>query len=93
MNALWLLSGLVKRDVYHRSEGWALFVLRIVVAVVAMVLAVSWMNVETEIWFDMSVWERITKLLALVVVGIVSYFIVLLLSGMKLRALVKGLGD
>ncbi|WP_068749806.1 murein biosynthesis integral membrane protein MurJ, partial [Oleiphilus sp. HI0123] len=49
MNALWLLSGLVKRDVYHRSEGWALFVLRIVVAVVAMVLAVSWMNVETEI--------------------------------------------
>lgn len=93
MNALWLLSGLVKRDVYHRSEGWALFVLRIVVAVVVMVLAVSWMNVETEIWFDMSVWERITKLLALVVVGIVSYFIVLLLSGMKLRALVKGLGD
>lgn len=93
MNALWLLNGLVKRDVYHRSAGWPLFLLRILVAVGVMVAAVIWMNVETVIWFDMSLWERVLKLLSLVLVGVLSYFAVLLLSGLNLKSLVKGLGD
>jgi putative peptidoglycan lipid II flippase len=93
MNALWLLNGLVKRDVYHRSAGWPLFILRILVAVGVMVVAVLWMNVETHIWFDMTLWERSLKLISLVMVGVLSYFAVLLLSGLNLKSLVKGLGD
>ena len=93
MNALWLLHGLVKREVYHRGSGWLLFVLRIALAVVVMVMTVMWMNVDINVWFDMSLWERVLKLLCLVVVGVISYFSVLMLSGMNLKSLVKGLGD
>ena len=93
MNALWLLNGLVKRNVYRRSAGWALFLCRIFLAVLVMVLAVVWINVETHIWFDMTLWERVLKLLSLVLVGVVSYFVVLQLTGMNLKKLVKGLAD
>ncbi len=93
MNALWLLNGLVKRNVYRRSAGWALFLCRIFLAVLVMVLVVVWINVETHIWFDMTLWERLLKLLSLVLVGVVSYFVVLQLTGMNLKKLVKGLAD
>jgi putative peptidoglycan lipid II flippase len=93
MNALWLLSGLVKRDVYHRSLGWLLFSVRIGVAVAVMVFAVLWMNVETVVWFDMTLWERVVKLLGLVLVGVIVYFSVLILSGMNIKQLVKGVGE
>tara|TARA_R110002072_G_scaffold101568_1_gene223667 strand:+ start:31879 stop:33501 length:1623 start_codon:yes stop_codon:yes gene_type:complete len=90
MNALWLLSGLIKRNVYMRSAGWGLFSLRIILANGFMLALVYYMNPTTLEWFAMSVWQRCGWLSALVLAGVAIYFIVLLLSGMKLKALLRG---
>jgi putative peptidoglycan lipid II flippase len=90
MNALWLLSGLVKRDVYHRSPGWGLFGLRILLANVVMVALIFWLNPPTLEWFAMSVWQRCSELALLVAAGMASYFVILLGSGMKLKAMLRG---
>jgi putative peptidoglycan lipid II flippase len=84
---------LVKRDVYHRSEGWLKFSVRILFASIIMVVVVLWMNSETSVWFEMTVWERVMELSILVLVGVSVYFGVLLLSGMNLKRLIKGVSD
>lgn len=91
MNALWLLSGLVKRDVYMRSPGWGLFTLRILLANSLMIAVVYYLNPTTLMWFDMTVWERSGQLALLVFTGVGLYFLALILSGMKLKALLKGI--
>ena len=89
MNALWLLSGLIKRDVYHKSAGWGMFVLRILVANLTMLALVTFFNPSTTDWFAMTAWERAGQLAGLVFLGLASYFVVLVLSGMKLKTLFK----
>jgi putative peptidoglycan lipid II flippase len=91
MNALWLLSGLIKRDVYMRSAGWGLFTLRILLANGLMIGLVYYLNPTTPEWFDMTVWERSGQLALLVFSGVGLYFLALILSGMKLKALLKGI--
>tara|TARA_R110001599_G_scaffold55327_1_gene153120 strand:+ start:4108 stop:5733 length:1626 start_codon:yes stop_codon:yes gene_type:complete len=91
MNALWLLSGLIKRDVYMRSVGWGLFTLRILLANGLMIGLVYYLNPTTPEWFDMTVWERSGQLALLVFSGVGLYFLALILSGMKLKALLKGI--
>lgn len=91
MNALWLLSGLIKRDVYMRSAGWGLFTLRILLANGLMIALVYYLNPTTPVWFDMTVWERSGQLAMLVCAGIGLYFLALILSGMKLKVLLKGI--
>jgi putative peptidoglycan lipid II flippase len=90
MNALWLLSGLIKRDVYMRSAGWGLFALRILLANALMIALVYYLNPGTLEWFDMSAWARAGQLSLLVFAGVGLYFAVLILSGMNLKALLKG---
>lgn len=90
MNAFWLLSGLIKRDVYTRSSGWGLFSLRILLANILMIGIIYYMNPSTELWFAMSGLERSYELLILVLAGVVIYFSSLILSGMKLKAMLRG---
>jgi putative peptidoglycan lipid II flippase len=91
MNAFWLLSGLIKRDVYVRSKGWGLFSVRILFANSLMIALVYYLNPATLAWFDMTVWERSGQLSLLVVSGIGLYFLALILSGIRLKALLKGI--
>jgi putative peptidoglycan lipid II flippase len=90
LNAIWLLRGLVKRNIYHKRQGWALFAIRILVANVVMVVLIQYLNVPIEQWFEMSVLTRCWQLGLLVVVGVASYFLVLVLSGLNLKKLVSG---
>ena len=90
MNALWLLSGLVKRDVYHKSPGWGLFALRIMLANILMIALIYWLNPPTLEWFEMTLWQRCAELSLLVVLGLASYFVVLLGSGLNLKAMLRG---
>ena len=90
MNALWLLSGLIKRDVYKRGAGWGLFVLRVLLANSLMIAFVYYMNPVTSDWFNMSALERSAQLGILVFSGVGLYFLALLLSGMNLKSLLKG---
>ena len=90
MNALWLLSGLMKRDVYMKSAGWGLFSIRMMIANGFMIAVVYYLNPSTPEWFLMPVWERSGWLTLLVFSGVATYFLALLLSGMKLKAMLRG---
>jgi len=90
MNALWLLRGLIKKDVYHRSKGWGIFTLRIVLANIALVLLIFWLNEPTLNWFEKDVLARCWALGQLVAYGVGIYFIVLLGSGLNLKRMLSG---
>jgi putative peptidoglycan lipid II flippase len=90
MNALWLLHGLVNQNVYRRSKGWGVFILRILLANVVMVALICWLQIPIESWFEMGVWARVSALTQLVVFGVSTYFIVLLLSGLNLKRMLGG---
>jgi len=90
MNALWLLRGLIKKDVYHRSKGWGIFTLRIMLANIALVLLIFWLNEPTLNWFEKDVLARCWALGQLVAYGVGIYFIVLLGSGLNLKRMLSG---
>ena len=89
MNALWLLNGLVRQKVYRKGSGWGLFSLRIILACIVLVVLIDWLQVPTQSWFLMGVWERVSALAQLVVFGVVAYFMTLVLSGLNLKKMLQ----
>jgi len=89
MNALWLLHGLVRQKVYRKGAGWGLFSLRIILACIVLVLLIDWLQVPTQSWFLMGVWERVGALAQLVVFGVAAYFMTLILSGLNLKKMLQ----
>jgi len=90
MNALWLLRGLVKSNVYRKSAGWALFFFRIVLANVVMMSILYWLQTPIALWFEMDALARCYSLGILVAVGVSVYFAVLLMSGLNLKRMFSG---
>jgi len=93
MNALWLLHGLMKANVYRKSAGWALFAFRIVIANVVMISLIYWLQIPIERWFEMDALARCYSLGKIVVLGVAVYFMVLLLSGLNIRRMFTGVSD
>lgn len=85
LNAGLLYYQLRKQEIYQPQPGWAIFLLRILVALVVMggVLTVT-MGSDT-LWLEHSTIQRIIHLLWVVLAGMTSYFAVLWLSGLRLR--------
>ena len=85
LNAGLLYYQLRKQEIYQPQPGWAIFLLRILVALVVMggVLTVT-MGSDT-LWLEHSTTQRIIHLLWVVLAGMTSYFAVLWLSGLRLR--------
>jgi putative peptidoglycan lipid II flippase len=84
LNAALLLYGLVKRGAYRAQPGWALFGLRLSVALLALGI-VLWfaMGAETS-WLAMAKLERLWRLMAIVLAGVAAYFVALRLAGIRL---------
>ena len=86
LNAALLFAGLRRRGVYHPKAGWAVFALRLALALAALGVFLAW----TEARFD---WialrsapaERIVALAAIIAGGASIYFAVLFLAGMRPR--------
>ncbi|MCH2158901.1 MAG: murein biosynthesis integral membrane protein MurJ [Oleiphilaceae bacterium] len=89
LNAICLLVVLKRQGVYKSGNGWFVFVIRLLGAVVAMVLVVSYLNSPTQEWLVWDVWQRISTIGLLVICGIFSYFIVLLCLGLNLKNMLK----
>ena len=53
INASWLLTGLIRREVYRPAPGWGLFVLRLAVAAGALGAALWWAQGAID-WLDRS---------------------------------------
>ncbi len=85
LNAGLLYWQLRRANMFQPQSGWLSFLLKLSVALVAMVaallLALHWMPA----WAEGDMLWRLTRLAGLVVLGVVSYFAVLLVLGFRLR--------
>ena len=83
LNAWLLFNGLRKRGVYRPLAGWAGFAWRVGIALTVLA-AVLWLGMgETEDWLRAGALERVLRLSALVLAGIVSYFATLFALGFR----------
>ena len=90
VNALWLLLGLKARGAYTPSPGWTLFLLQVVAASCLLAAFLMWAASRVN-WldFDGHALERVGLMAGFVVVAVGLYFLILLLSGVKLRQFVR----
>ncbi len=90
VNATWLLLGLKKLGSYHPEPGWAAYVLRVGLGCVAMGL-LQWQLAARLDWIALGTHEvhRALFMAASLAGSAVVYFTVLMLAGMKLRALAR----
>ena len=87
-NALALFVGLLRRGIYRPAAGWGKFLLRLVLAVLAMAAFLILANARLD-WYALQATPmvRIGWLLGLVAAGGAIYGAVLLLAGMRPRDL------
>ena len=85
LNASLLFYQLRRHGIYQPQPGWALFLLKIVVGILAM-SAVLWFGMGSEeAWLQQHFTTRIAQLSGLVLVGAAAYFISLTLLGIRLK--------
>lgn len=87
VNMALLYRGLHIADVYKCSKQTLMFVLRLVVAGGVMVYMVRWQLPELSLWLEWSLMERILVLAALIGAGGVTYLIVAIILGVRVRHL------
>jgi putative peptidoglycan lipid II flippase len=85
LNAGLLYWRLRKADMFKPQPGWLKFILKLAAALLAMVAALLLVMHYLPAWSDGDMLWRLLRLGALVAVGALSYFAVLLLLGMRLR--------
>jgi putative peptidoglycan lipid II flippase len=83
LQALLLFYLLRKEGVYKPVSGWFKFGVQIVVAVVAMALIIYNFVALPEQWFAWGLMQRVGILSFWIIVGLVSYFTVLWLMGLR----------
>ncbi len=87
LNALLLLRGLLREGVFVRQPGWGAFILRLLLASAAMLLAALWACPAPEVWAGWD-WSRRGLQMALVVsAGGGAYLLAHALAGTRLRHL------
>ncbi len=84
LNAGLLLGGLLRGGVYRFQAGWLLFAGRLLLANALMAIFLLYWAGPWEQWLDWSAWTRSWQLARLCVGGMLLYFVVLWLTGMRL---------
>jgi len=83
-NAVMLLRGLLRRDIYTPQPGWPVFLLKLAVAVYVMA-TVLWLGSGADAsWLVMGAAARAANLTWVVLLGTASYFMALWLLGFRL---------
>jgi putative peptidoglycan lipid II flippase len=90
VNALWLLLGLRSRGAYTPSPGWTLFLLQVVAASALLAVFLMWAASRVN-WldFDGHALQRVGLLVLFIAIAVAVYFLILLISGVKLRQFVR----
>ncbi len=90
VNASWLLWGLKKLGSYRPEPGWSAYALRVTLGCAAMGL-LQWQLATRLDWIGLGAHElhRALVMAASLVGSAIVYFAVLLMTGMKLRALAR----
>lgn len=87
VNAVLLYSGLRRSGVLMLEAGWRRFLLQVSGATLAMGILLWWGAGDNQLWLAQSVFERVARLAIWVPLGGVVYFLVLYLSGVRLRSM------
>ncbi len=83
LNAFLLWRSL--RTVSRPGTGWGLFCVRIVIACSVMSLLLIWLAPPLSVWLDQALWQRVLSLLLWIPLGVATYIVISLLSGMRWR--------
>jgi putative peptidoglycan lipid II flippase len=93
INALWLLIGLIKRGSYQPLPGWGKFIAQVVFASALLGVLLWW----SAAYFDWTalradIFKRIMLLAVVLIASAAIYFVALMVSGVKIKTLLKGQG-
>lgn len=90
VNASWLLVGLLRRGAYQPAPGWLRFALQVLAAALLLAAFLMW-GAQHWNWQAMRAqeWQRIALLAVMLLGAAMVYFGTLLLSGVKLRSLLR----
>jgi putative peptidoglycan lipid II flippase len=83
-NAWLLYRGLRRERKLSHSAGWGLFMLRILIANLAMIAVLTWMQRPVDWWIAAANLDRIIQLGIAVIAGAVVYFVTLPVLGLRL---------
>jgi putative peptidoglycan lipid II flippase len=85
INATLLFRGLRGEGVFRPEQGWGSLIASGVAASALMGLMLLWGAGNLSQWLDMGTWDRVLRLAGLVVGGVLLYFSVLFLLGIRAR--------
>ncbi|GIT22638.1 MAG: hypothetical protein CM1200mP40_23200 [Gammaproteobacteria bacterium] len=85
LNAGLLLRGLRSDKVFYFQPGWAIFLLRMLLANAAMVLFLIYFFGEWQEWLEWTITDQVSRLAILVVGGMATYGLVLFAFGLRWR--------
>lgn len=85
LNALMLYYGLKKDNVFQLSKSTWWFFLRIVLSALVMALVVYRLSPEFPVWLEMSTAMQIQQLLICITLGMLSYFISIVVLGIRMK--------
>jgi putative peptidoglycan lipid II flippase len=83
VNAGLLLRGLLRVGSYRPQAGWTWLLARGLGACLIMGLVLLWGGGDTAYWLDLGTWERVLRLLGLILAGGATYGLALLVLGIR----------
>ncbi|MDG1444839.1 MAG: murein biosynthesis integral membrane protein MurJ [Methylophilaceae bacterium] len=89
LNASLLFYHLRKEGLYQPQAGWARFITKLLLAVTVMGVAVQYAAGADVLWFEYGLLEKMLRLLALLSVGIGSYFAMLWIMGIRIKDFIR----
>jgi putative peptidoglycan lipid II flippase len=85
LNAVLLYRGLKDQQVFKLSNVTKVFIGKLIFAACCMAVVVNYLSPSFDIWLTMGFVEQLTKLIAYISVGMVTYFAVLYVIGVRLK--------
>ena len=85
VNACVLAVYLFRQGVWQYHQGWLVFLGRLLLACLALVAWILWLAAPVQVWFAMSLLERVAQLSLLVGTGILVYVLVVVICGMRIK--------
>lgn len=90
LNAAWLLLGLLRRGSFQPATGWWKYLLQVLAAALLLAVFLLWAAAHWDwVALQQQEWQRIGLMALMLAVSALIYFGVLLLSGLKLRSMLR----
>lgn len=85
VNAGLLFYNLRKANLYQPQKGWLLFMLKLIVAVTVMAIVVHYAAGADANWLTYDLFDKVARLVGLLLLGMGSYFAMLWLMGIRAK--------